>query len=168
MPLLKAYSKISRLSFNETLPLVLLIVGGGSLAKKLKQLAKNLRIEDKIIFTGEVAYREVPKYHNMLDITVFMSHSESFGVSVIEASSCMNPVIVSNVGGLPEIVEDGVTGFVVPSKDIKEVANVLEKLILDKDLRKTLGEAGRKRVEKLYNWHENVKQMIGIYKDLIK
>jgi glycosyltransferase involved in cell wall biosynthesis len=149
-----------------TLPLKLLIVGGGSLENHLKNLCKELNIEDKTVFTGKVPFSDVPKYHNMLSVSVSVSDSESFGVAIIEASSCGKPVVVSNVGGLPEVVEDGVTGFVVPPRNPQKTAEAIEKLILDEKLRNTLGNNGRNRVKKLYNWEDNVNQMINIYKVL--
>lgn len=150
------------------LPLKLLIVGGGSLEDSLKSLTKELKLEGKTIFTGKVPFEDVPKYHNMLSVSVSVSHSESFGVAIIEASSCAKPVVVSNVGGLPEVVEDGVSGFVVPPRDPEKTAEAIEKLILDEDLRQGIGQNGRKRVERLYNWDDNVKQMMRIYGEMIK
>jgi glycosyltransferase involved in cell wall biosynthesis len=150
------------------LPLKLLIVGGGSLESSLKKLVKELNIEDKTIFTGKIPFIDVPKYHNMLSISVFVSNSESFGVAIIEASACGKPVVVSNIGGLPEVVEDGVSGFVVPAKNPQKTAEAIEKLVLDKNLREEIGRNGRERVKRLYNWDDNVNQMIKIYKELIK
>lgn len=150
------------------LPLKLLIVGGGSLEKELKQLTKDLKIEDKTVFTGKVPFEDVPKYHNMLSVSVSVSNSESFGVAIIEASSCAKPVVVANVGGLPEVVENGVTGFVVPPRDEQETAKIIEKLILDEELRTKIGNSGRARVRELYNWDDNVKQMMDIYKEMIQ
>jgi len=149
------------------LSLKLLIVGGGSLDNSLKDLVKKLKIENKTIFVGKVPFNEVPKYQNILDIAVFPSieNSESFGVAVIEASACEKPVIVSNVGGLPEVVENGISGFVVPPKNEKALAQTIEELILHEDMRNKMGQEGRKRVNKLYNWEDNVKQMIKIYKE---
>jgi glycosyltransferase involved in cell wall biosynthesis len=151
------------------LPLKLLIVGGGSLDKKLKQLVKDLDLDAFTIFTGKIPFNDIPKYHNMLSISVSVSivDSESFGVAIIEASSCAKPVVVANVGGLPEVTEDMVTGFVVPPKNSEKTADAIEKLILDKDLRKAIGNNGRDRVKKLYNWNDNVNQMINIYKEIL-
>ena len=146
-------------------PLKLLIVGGGSLSEELKNLVENLGIKDKVIFTGKVPFLSTPRYQNMLSISVCVSinDGESFGVSVLEASSCAKPVIVSDVGGLPEVVENGKTGIVVPPKDELATAFAIERLILNEQLQVDMGRNGRKRVEKLYNWHENVLTMINIY-----
>ncbi len=164
--LIRAFKLVS--DKYKTLPLKLLIIGGGSLEKELKELTQNLNIENKTIFVGKVPFQDVPKYHNMLSVSVSVSNNESFGVSIIEASSCSKPVIVSNVGGLPEVVEDGISGLIVPPKDPEQTAKAIEKLILDEDFRKKIGKNGRIRVNKLYNWDENVAQMINIYKDILK
>lgn len=164
--LIRAFKIVSDKYSN--LPLKLLIVGGGSLEKNLKNLVKELNIEDKAIFTGRVPFSDVPKYHNMLSVSVSVSNSESFGVAIIEASSCSKPVVVSNVGGLPEVVEDSVSGFVVPPRDPQKTAEAIEKLVLDKSLREQIGRNGRERVKRLYNWDDNVKQMIKIYEELTK
>jgi glycosyltransferase involved in cell wall biosynthesis len=164
--LIRAFKLIS--DKYKTLPLKLLIVGGGSLEKELKELTKNLNIENKTIFVGKVPFQDVPKYHNMLSVSVSVSNNESFGVAIIEASACSKPVIVSNVGGLPEVVEDGISGLIVPSKNPQKTAEAIEKLILDENLRIKLGKQGRSRVKKLYNWENNLKQMLTIYEDVLK
>lgn len=166
--LIKAFKIVS--DKYQEVPLKLLIVGGGSLEVSLKSLVKELDIENKTVFTGKVPFSDVPKYHNMLSVSVSVSvsNSESFGVAIIEASSCSKPVVVSNVGGLPEVVEDGVSGFVVPPRDPQKTAEAIEKLVLDESLRKQIGQNGRERVKRLYNWDDNVKQMIKVYKELIK
>ncbi|BAF71060.1 glycosyltransferase [Sulfurovum sp. NBC37-1] len=150
------------------LPLKLLIVGSGKLEKNLKKLTEKLDIQHKTIFTGKVPFSDVPKYHNMLSVSVSVSNSESFGVAVIEASACAKPVIVSNVGGLPEVIEDGVTGIIVPPRNPEMTAKAIEKLILDPSFRTQMGDAGRTRVCKLYNWKDNVKQMIKVYNEVLK
>ncbi len=151
-------------------PLKLLLVGGGSQEQMLKQKVKNFKIEDKVLFTGNVPFKEIPKYHNMLSVSVSVSvfDSESFGVAIIEASACEKPVVVSDVGGLPEVVENGVTGIVVPRRNPQKTFEAIERLILDENLRKQMGKAGRERVKKLYNWNDNVQQMIEIYKNILK
>lgn len=164
--LIKAFKIVS--DKHTEFPLKLLIVGGGSLEKELKVLVKNLDLKEQTTFTGKVSFEDVPKYHNMLSISVSVSNNESFGVAIIEASACEKPVIVSDVGGLPEVVEDGISGIIVPPKNPEATANAIEKLILNKTLRTTLGKGGRARVKKLYNWDNNVQQMIQIYKDILK
>ena len=162
--LIKAFKLLT--SKYPDMPLKLLIVGGGSLEKSLKQLTQELELEDKVYFTGKVSFEEVPKYHNMLSVFVSLSNSESFGVAIVEASSCGKPVVVSNVGGLPEVVENGISGYVVSARDPVAASDVMEKLVLDTELCSQIGKQGRERVKRLYNWEDNVKQMISIYEEI--
>jgi glycosyltransferase involved in cell wall biosynthesis len=166
--LIRAF-KILRGALPST-PVKLLIVGSGSQKEHLESLVRDLGVWQDTRFVGPVAHDRVPEYLNMLDIAVMASvqDSESFGVSVIEASACCKPVVVSDVGGLPEVVEDGVTGLVVKAKSEEAIAAALERLVLDPDLRTRMGEAGRDRVRRLYDWNVNVEQMLGIYTDVIR
>lgn len=164
--LIKAFAILKNKYKN--LPLKLLIVGDGSLRRELEELVENLDIKNLVYFTGRISYDKISKYHNMVDIAVYPSESESFGVAVIEAGACEKPVIVSNVGGLPEVVENGKTGFVVKYGDINAIVNALERLILDKQLRKNMGKNARKRIMKLYDWKNSVKLMLKIYENLVK
>ena len=147
----------------------LLIVGKGSLETKLKAKVKNLGLEDETVFTGFIQPAEIPLYQNMLTISVFPSidNSESFGVAAVEAMACEKPVIVTDVGGLPEVVENNVTGLIVPPANAEKMAEAIEILIRDEQLRIKLGRQGRQRVKKLYNWDDNLNSMIQIYEELM-
>lgn len=150
-------------------PLKLLIVGKGTLESELKARVSSQGIEGDTIFTGYINPVEIPSYHNMLSIAVFPSidDSESFGVAAVEAMACEKPVIVSSVGGLPEVVEDNVTGLVVPPMDVEKLADAMETLVKDEGLRTRLGKEGRKRVERLYRWEDNLEIMLRIYEEIL-
>jgi len=124
-------------------------------------------IDANTVFTGKVSHSEVSEYHNVMDIEVYLSDFESFGVSVIEASACEKPVVVSDVGGLPEVVEHNKTGIIVPQKNPQQAALAIGHLIQNKELRVRLGKAGRVKVGKQYNWDENVRQMIKLYETIV-
>lgn len=145
------------------LPLKLLVVGGGPQEGELRRLADALQISDHTVFAGSVDHRRAADFHNMLSIAVFPSEQESFGVSVLEASASEKPVVVSNVGGLPEVVEDGVTGLVVRPRDPAATAEAIDRLVLDPALRLRMGRAGRERVARLYAWEHCVDLMLGYY-----
>jgi glycosyltransferase involved in cell wall biosynthesis len=166
--LLRAFS-IVRQRFP-ALKLKLLIVGGGSLQAKLENQATQLGIRDFCTFTGKIDYLDIPKYHSQIDIAVFPSiySSESFGVAVLEASACAKPVIVSRIGGLTEVVEENITGLTAEIKNPESIATAISTLIKDPELRKIMGQNGRKRVAKLYNFSENVDQMVLVYKAVLK
>lgn len=141
----------------------LLIVGRGSQESYLKNLSRELAISDDVIFTGFVNYSEINKYHNLIDIGVYPSINESFGVSVLEACSCEKPVIVTNNPGFNEIVLDGITGIKVAVNDIESLSNAMVKLLFNTDLRKKLASNGRLRVMQFYDLDFSVKKMISIY-----
>lgn len=145
----------------------LLIVGSGSLELELKEKAQKLGVQAEVVFTGYISPPEIPAYQNMLSIAVFPSLSESFGVSAVEAMACEKPVIVSNVGGLPEVVENNVTGLIVPPANTEKLAEAIETLVRDEQLRIKFGKQGRQRVEKLYNWENNLDSMIHIYEEVL-
>lgn len=145
----------------------LLLVGAGTQRKNLEHIAADLHLEKDIIFTGYVSHNEVDKYHKMLDIFVAVSLQESFGVSVLEASACGKPVIVSKVGGLPEVVANGETGIIVESKNSNQLADALITLINNPDLRKRMGDAGRLKVIQDFSWDSSVKKMLLIYHNLL-
>lgn len=155
---------------HPSLPLKLLIVGGGSLLNHLTWLAKSLGLGQDAVFTGYIQHKEIHTYQNMMSISAFLSvlDSESFGVSVLEASACEKPVVVSGVGGLPEVTEDGITGIVVPPRDIQRSADALERLVLDQELRLRMGKRGRERVEGVYSWQDSVRRMCQLYDEVIR
>lgn len=150
------------------IPLKLLLVGEGSIRSKLMNLVDQLGIAHLTIFTGEIMVDKVAEYHNMIDISVFLSKTESFGVSILEASATEKPVVVTRVGGLPEVVDNGVTGIVIELGDREGAVKAIEKLVLDSELRRRMGKAGREKVYKEYNWNDNVQQMINIYEKVLK
>ncbi|MBN1333175.1 MAG: glycosyltransferase [Synergistales bacterium] len=143
----------------------LVLVGGGPDLEKLKRLSKELQIITSTSFLGQVDHQRVPELLRNMDIYIAPSRldSESFGVAVIEASSSGIPVIVSDVGGLVEVVENQVTGIIVPKDDVGSVKEAMKRLVVNPDLRKGMGKKGRERVLKLYDWKENVNAMEEIY-----
>jgi len=165
--LVRAFKKVKE--NHPDIPLKLLIVGRGSLTDYIKLLIKDLGIESEVKITGLVSYSKVPDYHRMLDIYIAVSteDSESFGVAILEASACETPVIVSNVGGLPEVVDNNVTGFVIPHSNVELLVEKIE-LLFDEDLRKKLGKAGRIRVLKHFKLEDKLNQMVDNYNEILK
>jgi L-malate glycosyltransferase len=167
--LLQAFARlITNIDNEHKVKLRLLIVGGGGEERNLKDLAHTLGIAHLTEFVGPITHSEVPNYLNKLDIYIALSRLESFGVAVLEASACSLPVVVANVGGLPEVVKDGLTGQIVPKEDPIAAATMLERLVKDTTLRNSLGKAGRAWVLENYDWQKNVSQMESIYQNVIK
>jgi len=141
------------------------IVGDGPQRAALEALAANLGIAAHTTFAGAVAHHQVPAWLNRLDVYAAPSRldSESFGVAVIEASACGLPVVVSDVGGLPEVVRAGETGLVVPRDDVAALQAALTGLVLDPTLRARLGARGREHVAHEYEWVRCVDRMEAAY-----
>jgi len=148
--------------------LKLKIIGDGSQKESLRQLAANLNIDHLTEFIGDIPHEKVPDYLNQLDVYCAFSRSESFGVAVLEASACEVPVVVSDVGGLAEVVQHGKTGFIISENNMEEMAIKLVELILEKELRDQMGRNGRSFVEEYYNWNINVNQMEQVYEKVVK
>lgn len=166
--LIQAFAKL--VHAHPKLPLELLIVGKGKLKDQLEKEAELLGIRDKVTFKGWVPTEEVYLYHNKLDVAVYPSvlDSESFGVSAIESSACEVPVVVSKVGGLAEVVLEGVTGLMVKKEDVTSLFEAIKTLVLDESLRIRMGKAGRAHVIEKYEWQTCLAQMIEIYHQTLK
>lgn len=165
--LIKSFAEVK--TIHPTLPLKLLIVGDGSLLNYYKKMVYDLGLSDYTIFTGYIAPEQIPNYQNMLNISCILSReeSESFGVSAIEASACGIPVIATKIGGLPEVVENNITGILVEVDNVTQVVEAINKLINDDSLRSKMGKNGRKKVIDHFEIKKCVSIMLSIYKSLI-
>lgn len=153
--LLEAIAEVHRRLQHRTPPgpdLRAVIVGDGPERRALEALATRLGIEHITRFDGWVPHAAVPGALLGLDVYVALSRAESFGVAVVEASATGAPVVVSRVGGLPEVVDDGETGLVVAAGDVGAAADAIERLVLDPSLRAALGQAGAERMRARYGW----------------
>lgn len=141
------------------------IVGDGPQRAELQALAQELQVLHRVDFSGAVPHDQVPAMLQSFDIYAAPSRldSESFGVAVVEASACALPVVVSDAGGLPEVVLDGRTGLVVPREDVPALHRALLRLVLDAGLRQRLGQEGRAHVEREYEWGHCVDLMERAY-----
>lgn len=146
----------------------LLIVGDGTLKNQLVERARQLKIYQDVLFYGAVPHSKVPEIYNMIDIAVFPSVWESFGVSNLEAAACEVPQVASDIGGFKEIIKDGVTGFLVDPENPEAIASKVIELINDDDLRKKIGKSARQYVMDNFEWNKNVEQMIDEYHKILK
>ena len=122
---------------------------------------------DKVHFRGFVPNNELPQEFAKYDVACYMSNSESFGVSALEAMACECPVVASDADGFTEVIEDSVSGIIVPRRNPEAAAAAMQKFIDNPELKVQMGKAARERVCKLYEWDSNVEQMVKIYKDLV-
>ncbi|MFL6301697.1 MAG: glycosyltransferase family 4 protein [Terriglobales bacterium] len=123
------------------------IFGEGALREKLQKKISSLGLESKISMPGSVDHATLFQAIAAADLFVFPSIHEPFGLAAAEAMALGTPVIASAVDGLPEFIEDGVSGKLVQAGDAQEVAKVIAQLLVDPSLRQQLGSAGLKRVK---------------------
>lgn len=147
--------------------LKLLIIGEGSQESELKEQALRLGLGSKVIFTGRVPFQEISDYYNKLSVLVNISEYESFGVSVVEAMACGKPVIVTNVGGLKEVVKDDSVGLKVEAGHVEQTAEAIERLVSDEGLYSSIAATARAYAAQHYNWKNNLSDMIRAYQRLI-
>jgi glycosyltransferase involved in cell wall biosynthesis len=122
----------------------LLIIGEGSERDSLESQAQSLGIEHRVVFTGR--REDVPAVTAALDISVLPSYREAQGLSVLEAMALSRPVVASAVGGIPEMIEDGVTGLLVPPHDREALAAAIVRLLTDHPLADMIARAGHNLV----------------------
>lgn len=165
--LISAFNQVVNKNKNQSFEL--LIVGKGRKEEELKEQVRQLNLTDKVNFTGAVSHGSVPTYFNKMDIVVIPStvDGESFGVAAVEASACEKPVIVSNVGGLPEVIIEGETGLICPPKNADCLAEKIDLLVHDQVLRDRLGKKGRQNVLENYAWEKNVDLMMEHYQKVL-
>jgi glycosyltransferase involved in cell wall biosynthesis len=118
----------------------LLVVGEGSRLEALQDQVRELAIADRVVFTGR--RDDMPAVTAALDIAVLPSYREAQGLTILEAMALSRPVVASNVGGIPEMIEDGVTGILVPPHDADALSAAIRRLLGDHQLADTLGRAG--------------------------
>lgn len=155
---------------DDTSHIHMVIYGEGKQKDELTELCKTLGISNKVHFKGYISNTKVPEAFNEMDIACFGSRweSESFGVAAVEAMACGLPVVATKVAGFREVMENGETGYLVEIDDTETMAVYMLKLYRDKELRDRLGQNGRKRVERLYDWNQCVDIMIKVYKNMMK
>jgi glycosyltransferase involved in cell wall biosynthesis len=139
----------------------LLVVGEGSHREALERQAAELRIAHRVVFTGR--RDDVPAATAALDVAVLPSYREAQGLTILEAMALSRPVVASNVGGIPEMVEDGVTGLLVPPGDPDALASAIVRLLLDHSLADTLARAGHDLVHDRFCLELMVKAIETIY-----
>jgi glycosyltransferase involved in cell wall biosynthesis len=154
--LLESAAKISKIY-----PRVRFIFAGvGELKAELEELVKKLDISEKIIFAGNV--KSIPDFLGLLDIFVLPSLDEGFGIVVLEAMTAGLPVVASKVGGIPEIINENETGFLVEPANPEALAQAIIKLIDDKELRVRMGDLAKAEVKK-FSSKEMTKKIEKVY-----
>jgi glycosyltransferase involved in cell wall biosynthesis len=160
--LLTAFHRLTMLHPN----LELWIVGDGPLRQSLERQTDALDIRNRVSFLGQ--RDDILRLLACSDIVVLPSlYREGLGLSIIEAMSQSKPIIASNIGGIPELIVDGMNGFIVIPADAADLEAKLRILIADAGLRKTMGIAGRRRYEERFSSTIMMRQIAALYHSLL-
>jgi glycosyltransferase involved in cell wall biosynthesis len=138
-----------------------LLVGDGPCEKDLRNAVIEMKVEDRVHFAGFLNGPPTP--HKFGDIAVLCSLHEGFPNSIVEAMAAGKPVVATQVGGIPDAVEDGRTGILVSPSSPVQLAEALGRLIDDDNLRASMGEAGRLKAKRLYSASAVLEQLDVLY-----
>jgi glycosyltransferase involved in cell wall biosynthesis len=144
----------------------LLIVGEGYLRSELEAQTKALGLQQNVVFTGFRS--DIPDLNAMFDIAVLPSDFEGMGRVLLEAMVMGKAVVASNVGGIPDIVDDGETGILVPAGDVNALAEAIGRLCHDVSLRERMGEAGYRKITQQFSSETMVEQIRQVYEETAK
>lgn len=155
---------------QQTIPDSFFLVVGSDIdaseyGRTLRNLSEQLGLADRIVWL-EFCDR-VYEIFEIIDLLVLPSKDEPFGRVAIEAMAARKPVVATNVGGLPEIIVDGETGFLVPPKCPQKLAEATIRILNDPQLAVTMGQAGRQRVEQYFSLDQYVNGVEAVYKELL-
>ncbi|WP_395142906.1 glycosyltransferase family 4 protein [Armatimonas sp.] len=139
--------------------------GGGSFRAELEELVAQHGMTDNVTFTG--FRQDIPRLMNAFDLYAMPSFEEPLGMVYLEAMALGKPVVAYNNGGVPEIVADGITGFLTKPYDIDALARSLRTLALDSGLRQTMGAAARERVLQDNTSKQMCAQMERVYRAVL-
>lgn len=172
--LIHAIAILKRNNDLGTCPYSLAIIGGDPNAseemmtaemRRLQALSRELEISDLVLFLGKRSQDTLPYYYASADVVIVPSHYESFGMVALEAMACGTPVVASQVGGLAFLVQDEVTGFVVPDRDPQALAEKLRQLMCHPE---TMQRMGRQAAEyaRAYDWRVIARRVFEVYRHL--
>jgi glycosyltransferase involved in cell wall biosynthesis len=134
--------------------------------KLAPRLVNEYGLNSIVDFTGRVSTDELVRHYNEAKLLVTSSVHEGFGLPLAEAMSCGTPVVGTDIGAYREIVEHGVSGWLVPPSDPEALADAIRMMWNDAGLRKRLGEAGRQRILENFNWRKAAEETLAVYEEV--
>jgi L-malate glycosyltransferase len=143
----------------------LVMVGDGPEYSAIHHRARQLNILDKTEFVGKQA--KIADYLGVSDVSLLPSELESFGLAALEAQACEVPVVASRVGGIPEVINDGETGFMSDIGDTEKMSDDVLRLLNDEEMRRDFGERGRELAISRYSSEKIIPQYIAFYEKVL-
>lgn len=141
-------------------------VGDGPLLGSARQVSNALGLDEQVRFSGEC--EDVTERLNNSDVLLLISRWEGLPLTILEGMRASLPVIASDVGGVSEQVEDGVTGFLVPRDESAEITTAVERLLSDGELRRRMGLEGRAHYEEKFSYDQMLEKTLGVYRGVLQ
>ena len=160
--LVRAFAELAR----RGVPARLFIAGKGPLESDLKALGRQLGVADRIHWLGQQS--NPVRLLRGSDIFTLTSVGEAFGYAFVEAMACSVPCVGTRSGGIPEVVDDEVTGLLAEAYDSASFADAFQRLAADKDLRQKMGQAGMEAARRLFAVDRTVEEILSVYEDLLR
>ncbi|OGF28316.1 hypothetical protein A2531_05175 [Candidatus Falkowbacteria bacterium RIFOXYD2_FULL_34_120] len=137
-------------------------VGDGDMREEAFKIIKDLNIEDSVELKLTIPHDEYMKEFKKSEVVICPSLAEGLGIAFIEAQLCGRPIIGTNVGGIPEVIDDQKTGLLIEPKNSEQIAGALIKLLKDTDLRNKLVKNAKESVKR-FDWNKIIKDIENIY-----
>ncbi len=144
----------------------LVMVGDGPELSSVRYHGEQLEMNGNIVYVGKQA--NIADYLGIADVFLLPSELESFGLAALEAQACEVPVIATRIGGIPEVINDGETGFLSDVGDVEKMSTDTLRLLRDEELRRTFGERGRELSVQRYSTNKIIPQYIAFYEKIVK
>lgn len=159
---------VVRLLKEDAKEVYLKVIGNGIEKDNLIRMVNDLDLNDQVDFASNLDYRDVIKEIKKSTILVLPSTREGFGMVLTEANACNIPAVTYKSGGVVEVIEDSKNGFLLEPRNINELSKKIFYLLENEDIAREMGEYGRKKVEKCFDWEKIVTNILEIYKNLLK
>ena len=142
---------------------VKLVIAGGGQRLHLIEQAQWMGVSSQTLFTGFIPDEDLLRLYKVADVACFPSLYEPFGIVALEAMAAKTPVVVSDAGGLPEVVEAGISGTVTQSNNPKSLADGIVRVLKDSGYARYMAENARERIGTLFNWDRIAEQTTHVY-----
>ncbi|SDO93407.1 N-acetyl-alpha-D-glucosaminyl L-malate synthase BshA [Halobacillus aidingensis] len=149
----------------EQMPAKLLLVGDGPEYSECHQLVQQLGLDDRVLFLGK--QENVSELLSISDLKLLLSEKESFGLVLLEAMACGVPCIGTNIGGIPEVIDHGETGFIAELGNVEQISYFATKVLEDKDLHQTMAERSKRVVHDKFATNTILRQYETLYEQVL-
>lgn len=163
--LMEAIKKVS-----ENIPTIrLVVVGEGDMRTEYEEHSKKLGLEKNVSFMGKLTGEPLVHAYQQASVFVLPSSSpaESFGMVLVEAMACGRPVIGTNLGGIPNVIDNEKNGILIPEKNVKALSSAIERVLSDKNLADTFGKNGLEKALSKFDWETRVHEYNNLFKSYL-